>query len=291
MLKLCLGFLLLAAPVFSGAPAQKKVWHEMYAPHFQIYYDSAMAPSLIKLELERIYSKLNMRLNAFAPWMAQEKIKIYIYTRHDDYIKGEFAPPPWSRGIAISAQKLVVIFDEKDISKTRTLLAHEMTHLLFESFFPKRDLIPLWLNEGLAVMMEEESGSAQDSWKQAMEQGSPSVYKPLAEHFAVKLSTGGEAAAISDWYLESYSLVSFLFEPAKSLQFRSFCTHIKDGDGVDAALSSVYHYANTSYLQTAWANWLAGKNKSFKPSSLADGGGPSPSGGGKLQFRFHSVSF
>ncbi len=162
-------FFLLTGALWAKQPPPGASWHLKSAPHFEIYHESSWSPNSVTLELERLYGKLRLNVSMFAPWMMKEKTRIYIYRNQETYLKGEFTPPKWSKGLAYFSKKTIVVYDTGDTVKLLAVIAHELTHLYFESFYGEHiKYPPQWLNEGLAVMMEDLSYSVDSPWSQGL---------------------------------------------------------------------------------------------------------------------------
>lgn len=280
ILKTLLFFLLPGSPQ-AEEPPRGVSWHLKSAPHFEIYHESSWSPNSISLELERLYGKLRLHVSMFAPWMVKEKTKIYIYGSQQAYLSGEFSPPAWSKGLAYSAQKTIVVFDTGDIVKLRAIIAHELAHLYFESFYGeamKRP--PQWLNEGLAVMMEDLSHSGDSPWDQGLKHFPKERIIPLEDFFSLRLETLDSSDEISYWYLESFGAVSYLFRPHTRQQFNNFCVLLRKGEPLNSALWKFYRLNGAAGMEAPWRRWLsaygAGDSRGFMTDFSSAGFGFKP---------------
>ena len=238
-------------------PRVPTVWHLKDSPHFEIYYESNWSPSSIELELERLYGKMRLSVSMFAPWMVKEKTKIYIYKDQNSYLNGEFDPPKWSKGLAYFSKKTVVVFDSGDMVKLRAVAAHELSHLYFESFYGEYlKYPPQWLNEGLAVLMEDLSYSEEGPWTQALKYFPKEKILPLGDFFRLKIDQMDSDEQIGYWYLESFGAVSYLFRPRMRLQFKNFCTLLRKGEPLDSALWKFYRLNGPAGMESPWREWL-----------------------------------
>jgi len=227
--------------------------------------------------LERIHGRLRMDLAAFSPWMANEKIKLLLYRDRDSYAKGELSPPPWSNGIAFYEQKLLALYEQKPPQRLLQITAHETTHLLFESYWGEaHKRPPSWLNEGLAMNEETDSGAARDSdWYRMMLDYS-GQFPPL-ERFMKVTPTQDLADSPSDdvalWYCQAYSVVYFLARKHGRLQFQTFVAHLREGDDVAKALWESYGYLDLGKFEADWRQFLGpGSAKKGKKKGLVTGG-------------------
>ncbi|MFA6093534.1 MAG: hypothetical protein WCU88_11960 [Elusimicrobiota bacterium] len=267
--------LTLSAPVC----ALRGEFREILSPHFQVGYQRAFAPAGIVMDLERIHNRLRMDLAMFAPWMARERVKIRIYASQKAYLGAEFRPPTWSNGIALRDERLVAVYEQKDPSEALGILTHELTHLFFESYWgAKTTPPPSWINEGLALLEETRSSEKERSrWESALPRLRESSW-PLEKFFAIvpaqDLRRQGQAEI---WYLQAYSLISFLYQGHSRLQFFNFCGQLRDGRSLEQALWTVYRYSSVQALDDQWrsrmrlpaASSFAGKGSSqTKPGRL-----------------------
>lgn len=262
--------LALTAPATAAAPPPRAPvrWHALTSPHFRIMYESSWSPASISLEMERMYSSMRLNLAMFAPWMVRERSRIYIYSSAQDYLRGEFHPPPWSKGLAFVQKKTIVVYDTGDIMKLKAVIAHELTHLYFESYFAEKlKYPPQWLNEGLAVNMEESVYPNGGPWTKALPYFSPARRIPFDRFFGTRTDDLHSDAQIADWYLQAFGTVKYLYQPHKRLQFKAFCEAIRDGESVNDALWSYYRTREGADFSRKWTAWL----QSFSDKETAAG--------------------
>ena len=259
-------------------------WRIKSSPHFEVYHESNWSPAAIGLELERMYSSMRLNMEMFAPWMARGKTKIYIYSGRKSYLAGEFAPPEWSKGLAFFGKKAVVVYDAGDMIKLKAVMAHELTHLYFESYFgEKLACPPQWLNEGLAVFMEDNSCPEGGPWGQALPYLPKERLIEFDRFFTIKIEELPSERQIGDWYLQSYGIVAYLFQPRQRLQFKNFCELIRKGGEVDAALWKIYRVKDPIELEGRWLLWAGSYNRK------QNGGFPAASP--SASFNFKPVQF
>lgn len=234
----------------------KTKWHVKTSPHFEIYHESNWTPTIITLELEKFYTKMRLNMAMFAPWMVKEKIKVYIYQNQKTYLSGEFHPPKWSNGLANVKKKTVVTYDPDNIDKLREVIFHEMTHLFFESFFAEvLKIPPVWLNEGLAVYMGDSTYPRAGPWSISLKYIPKERFFKFEKFFKVDLRDIDSPQKISDWYIQAFGIISFLYQTNTRLQFKNFCNLIRDGKSVKNALWQVYKYRNIEEFERKWIEW------------------------------------
>ncbi len=253
--------LLLAVPV-GARDGQGWDWRLTPTPHFAINHQTSWLPAGFTMGAERVHSRLRMDLGMFSPWMAKEKINLYIYSDHESYLAGEFAPPKWSNGLAVYGRKAVVMPTMKDPRKLLTVMAHETTHLLFDSYWHESHRNPpAWINEGMAMLEEAESPDRPETsvWYQQMTLVDPKRFPDLETFFAVTPTKDlhNDQAAVGEWYVQAYSVTHFLLRKHSRLQFKSLCAALRDDKPVADALWRTYRYKKISDLDKKWRAWLA----------------------------------
>jgi hypothetical protein len=197
--------------------------------------------------------------------------------------------PPWSGGAAITEPLGNILSSERAI-KARTkivtfenaasppLLAHEITHLIFNEFMETESNNTLhtlrWLNEGLA-MYEEIQAYPQEDQKEFL----PAVHrllknqslsfqdvirKDLTTYSSQPIGTffyqGRQHAysAIHLWYWQVGSIVEFLIRQNGTYNFYLFLYALKQNKDLITALREAYpaRWGNLSDLEIEWKAWL-----------------------------------
>lgn len=251
-------FLFLLAPTVAFSEFSDG-WRESVTPHFIIRHKSAFTPPGLGIALERIHQRLRLDLSMFAPWMAKERVFVYVYPDAPSYHQGEFAPPAWSNGISLFGKKAIVVHEQKERSKFLEVIAHELTHLFFDSYWAERSgqRPPGWLSEGLAMMEEAPLREREDSdWFRALAAFPPAKLIPLETLTTVVATQERDPEFVSRWYAHSYSYVYFLFRTKSRLQFHRLCEALRDGQPLKNALWLSYRYSEPAKLQAAWQEWL-----------------------------------
>ena len=282
-----IAFMFLAAGAYGAevatAPSVYR-WNVKTSPHFEILHESVWSPGSISLELEKIYSSMRLKMAMFAPWMVKEKAKIYIYASQGSYVNGEFNPPPWSKGLAYASKKTVVVYDTGDIVKLKAVIAHELSHLYFEGYFgEKLKYPPQWLNEGLAVYLEESVSPEGGPWSKALAYFPPERQTAFPDFFGLKIDQLKTDAKIADWYLQAYGTVLYLYKPHTRVQFKAFCEALRSGEKVEEALWKGYRVREGGDFGRKWSVWL---NDYSKPDMKG-----SSAGARSASFDFKPVQF
>ena len=117
---------------------------------------SARQNDLLKKFLEKTWRQITVKLEGLGETEVFGKRVVLLFDSHDRYYQycahfyseGEH---PISSGVFLNAEYGHTAIPFFDIPETEATLAHELTHCFLRSL-----PIPLWLNEGLAVTMEDE---------------------------------------------------------------------------------------------------------------------------------------
>lgn len=247
-------FLLLAQLAQAQSEAS---WNKDETQHFTIRHESPGSSLGDDNLIERIYEALHPALWQLVPWMTQDKIEIYLYAGRDSFLKGRFNPPPWSGGLMSDAhgEKLLAIYEPMDAATT----AHELTHLYFHTYFDEKSAPPpSWLDEGLAMMLQDDALTLPDP----REKG-PILPAPIPMRTFVRSRPAQDtpSARVAVWYQQAHSVVRFLKRGHIEDLFASFCQKIRDGADLETALRDVYGYPDLDAFEQAWLKWRPKKGK------------------------------
>lgn len=258
-------WLLLAAAPAGAWAASEEAWPKTETAHFTILQDKTGASLGEHNKLERIYDELQRELWALVPWMADERIKVYLYNDRDAYLAGMFAPAPWSGGLArVSAkEKSLALYEPLETATA----AHELAHLYLHAYFAggKRPPPP-WLDEGLAGLLQDTALSVPDSRDKGPLIPSPLPLKDLVSSRPARDDSEGRVGL---WYRQAQSLVLFLKRSLPETKFVSLCAKLKEGEALEKALRSAYDYEDLAALEAAWLKWRPKKAPGL-PSGLED---------------------
>jgi hypothetical protein len=234
-----LSSLLLSTAMLGAAPAP---WpfpenRTVVSSHFIIHHENQFAPAGITGTLEGLRAKLLLDLRPLCPWAQNEPVHVFLYADADSY-RSRAGANAWAGGHIAVAQRAIFVYEKDDLSRT---LAHELGHLYFEKFFEGgKSGPPLWLNEGVATLME---------WDYGLEKQASGVNRyvlrgppiPLEEFMAFDYhDRGGDSDVVSLWYAQASTVARYLLRGFSARQFMLFCASLKDGRPVEKALRSGY---------------------------------------------------
>ena len=247
-------------------------WKLKTLPHFKLYYEqkASKAASVLAQHLETSYQNMRLHVEVFPQWMANEPVKIYLYASREAYLKGEFHPDAWSKGIAFPSRKIVILYPLETMNKLLATCSHELTHVYFESFFSEQgSKPPLWLNEGLAVFMENQEQKGKSEWDLALRNYPSDKFFNLPKFFYSDLSRIPNEL-VSYWYLQSFSIVSFLKETGTKISFRNFCYRISRGEKTETLLWEIYRFSSIPVFQSKLMEWIASKSGNNQANMFSD---------------------
>ncbi|MDE2143626.1 MAG: hypothetical protein KGJ84_14555 [Elusimicrobia bacterium] len=267
--------LLLAARASASPAEQGWDWRETSTPHFIVRHQDTWLPPGLTIGIERIHFRLGMDLGTFSPWMAKDKINLYLYRDLQSYVAGEFSPPPWSNGVAIYDKKAVAIPSMATTPQMLRVLAHETTHLLFVSYFQEKHVQPpSWVNEGLAMLEEADSPERPQTsqWYQSMVAMDPAKWFPIDDFLEINPTKDlhDNKTKVAEWYVQAYSMMNFLVRKHSRLQFKNFCSLLRDGKTSEEALMLAYRFRSTADFNHQWRNWLNDPMHKRRVEALSD---------------------
>ncbi|MBI5596176.1 MAG: hypothetical protein HY928_08835 [Elusimicrobia bacterium] len=240
----------LARPPEEEAPTPKG-FTRTQTNHFNIYAEGK-APSLeFRETLESIHANLMLDLAAFSPWAREERVSIFLFRDQESY-RRVTGRPAWSGGASSVKRRKVYLYESEELVG---ILAHELTHIYFDSFFIGGLTDPLWLSEGMATLVQTERGLAAPNWlRHNLEIIKRGGGYGLDELTRVDNTTGAKDDEIRLWYTQSYSVVRFLIRSQYRSSFYKFCKFLRDGTPVKESLYRAYGmpFNSVKALEYAW---------------------------------------
>jgi hypothetical protein len=219
--------------------------------HFVVYEEGTEVSQKLQDTVEALHGNLMLDLVAFSPWSRDKKVFIFFAKTQQTYrrITGR---PAWSGGAASLSERKSYLYKSDEAFG---ILAHELTHIYFDSFFPPSNPDPLWLSEGMATYMQSERGLSAPIWLtqnlHLLQGGSGFKLKDLVRIDSLQ---GADDDNVRLWYAESYSVVRFLIHLKAGDAFYVFCKNIRDGKPPAESLYQAYGmpYNKLSSLEYAW---------------------------------------
>jgi len=221
-------------------------------PHTQ----AVMTPNLA-MQFKNIFQMLRQNID----WLIPSEVSVEVYQNKSTFLHhNRSVAEDWSGAFFDPNRNIIVLYDQpKRQEKMYKKFAHELTHLFIENTFnpvnskaPKKEP-PIWLNEGLAVNMEDitktpqggvwnndlivinifsegqhkallkrkKDGGLTNDEKRAFTRFSVSDEIVFFKNFADFMKPDSydralQEGKVDDWYLQAYAMVRFLFRPGNT---------------------------------------------------------------------------
>ncbi len=249
-----------------AAPKSNIKWNESSSGNFNIRIEprkTGITTPNLAMKFETIHQILRKNIS----WMMGGKTDVYVYQSRGSFLHNEPVTSNWAGAFFSPDENRIVMYDEpNNINRMIQQFSHELTHLFVENFFnpstrPQKLEPPIWLNEGLAVNMEDISIDAKGGvW--ASDLVVINIFSAGDRVAAAGMRKSGEKPVIKDknilsskvvffksfsefirnnsydiaaqrgdvenWYFQAYAMVRFLFKPynasypEKRMQFEQF---------------------------------------------------------------------
>jgi hypothetical protein len=220
-------------------------------PHFVVYEEGTEVSSELEETVEALHGNIMLDLVAFSPWSREKKVFIF-YSRSQETYRRMTGRPAWSGGTASLNERKIFLYKSDEAFG---ILAHELTHIYFDSFFPASSPSPLWLSEGVATYIQSERGFSTPSWLSQnlamLQRGSG--FK-LGDLVRIENLQGADEDNVRLWYAQSYSVVRFLMKLKAGDAFYIFCKNLREGKPAAQSLYQAYGmpYNKLASLEYAW---------------------------------------
>lgn len=146
-------------------------WAFSKSSHFDIYTQKSNSGAIGSANMAMIFESAYQTLRRFIPWMMVNRVRVFVYQDHNAYLKYEPEAKAWTRALAYPTRGEIVVYDEPNEQQAlKEVFTHELTHIFTQQFFDKhktgRIMTPTWLDEGLAVLVEDQAyaGSKGGPW-------------------------------------------------------------------------------------------------------------------------------
>ena len=161
--------------------------------------------------------------------------------------------PSWAIGVAYPSRNLMVIRSPRLLKgvqeNTLTTFTHELTHLILAAGFKKQP-IPRWLNEGMAMYASYEWRPSQDMvMGRAVLSGNLIPLDELTQAF------GGKQHRVQLAYYQSYSLIHYLISNYGNQQFQELIRLLSLGQSFEDALQDSLLISSQT-LEAEWKRYL-----------------------------------
>ncbi|MCK4936277.1 MAG: hypothetical protein KAR84_05435 [Elusimicrobiales bacterium] len=216
--------------------------------HFLVKAYSNETAEKYSLLCERHYQRImgDMGMYSFVP---SRPYNIVIYKNASEYIS-KTVQPEWSGGITYG--NAILIYEHEYAS---AILAHEMTHLIFNEFMGLSSGPELlWLNEGLAVYEEMRSDpKARNIYDNRFARYV--ARNPIGFSQMMSMSPlDDKSVFVEKWYAQVGNLAEFMIGKGGSMSFYIFLKKLKEGYNLNDAIKEAFtgHWTNIRELEKSW---------------------------------------
>ena len=232
-------------------------WKHLQTPHFILHHDQKIFASKVARLGEQFYAAISADLPNLPDRVSPTRSHLFIFRDPRDWqtiLRQTPGVDPWAasfvRGNTLYLQEMGTATSEK-----MDLLAHEMTHLVFNRFLQIR--LPLWLNEGLAEYYGEFAYRA----ARGMGQGRNNAFRPLKSWtpLAELLNATDypvNTADIAPFYATSKYLVGFLILRFPREKWNVFFTRVLAGNPPLQTLLDTYGWATQEAMEKDFARFV-----------------------------------
>lgn len=232
-------------------------WKHLQTRHFIVHYQRRMFAARMARMGEQFLAAIAADLPDLRDHAAPGRSHIFIFRDPRDWTAIVAQTPgldAWAasfvRGQTMYLQELGTATSDK-----MEVLAHEMTHLVFNRFLPVR--LPLWLNEGLAEYYGEFAYRAAKGMGQSKRQ----PFRPLRRWTPVpELLSATDYPADPDevalFYTTSKYLVGFLLLKQPRGNWTAFFDRVLSGEDAAAALLDAFGWADTTGLERDFSGFV-----------------------------------
>ena len=197
---------------------------------------------------EENYQRIMRDLGIYS-FVPSKPYNIVIYKDGAEY-RLKTSQPDWSGGITYGNAILIY---ESEISVG--VLAHEMTHLIFNEFMGLSVPEGLrWLNEGLAVYEEMRADYRSKAFYEEKITKDISLNPVPFSQLMNLVPRGQKDAIIERWYAQAGSVAAFMLRQGGALSFSSFLGSLKDGRSIDSAVAGSFSglWNDMKDVERAW---------------------------------------
>lgn len=253
-------------------------WVPSQSTHFEIYTQKRTGSGISSSNMSMTFENAYQTLRRFIPWMMSGKVRVFVYQDHQSYLRYEPNAKAWSGALAYPTRGEIVVYDtpgNKQGQNLKESFTHELTHIFTQQFFDShktgRIMTPTWLDEGLAVLLEDQSyAGGNGPWNNDFKtlnfqrdpankpgfgsfsssssfgktlttkrQGPPQYLVPFDQFMEEgSLEMAESRNKTQDWYFQAYAMVRFLLNPAggtspsNRMQFEQFTRLLAQGEAV-----------------------------------------------------------
>jgi hypothetical protein len=235
----------------------EKGWNIKKSTHFIVYYKGASDNFINQVidKAEEYYKDIadNLGFTRHNFWLWDNRAKIYIYDNAKDY-QEKTGKPAWSGGAVYYHEKVIETYPWAE-GFFHSLLPHELGHIIFREFIGGQGNAPAWIDEGVA--MSQEKIKRTDIKKKLLQALDEKKLIPLDKLSQLNIGFVNDKEIVELYYLESLSVITYLFDTFGKGNFVRFCHALKERKPFDEALNEGYRvFKNVEDLHKAWIRYI-----------------------------------
>ncbi len=234
-----------------ATPQTPKGFVKLQNSHFVVFSQGQPASQDFMETLQDLHENLMKDLASFSPWARNERVTVFLFRDQESYQKVT-GRPSWSGGASSVKRRKIYVYASEELIG---ILAHELTHIYFDSFFIAGKESPLWLSEGMATLVQTERGLSAPNWLRGnLDTLRSGGGYDLRDLMRVDSTSGAEDREVRLWYTQAYSVVRFMIRSQRRAAFYKFCRMLRDGTDPKKALYRSYGMPFNSFhaLEYAW---------------------------------------
>lgn len=241
-------------------------WHEDKSEHFIVQYtteDSDQWVRRVLYKAEEYYSQIAEqigypRYTKFWTW--EDRVRIIIYADQTEYITST-GQPIWAiggvqRDDGLFSTKKIVSFKQED-NFINSVLPHEISHLILHDYIGAKNRLPVWFDEGLAEIFEENKAVKADQFlRDYFKKGNTPLNFEEFHPFEVRREVN--PLKVSLFYIQSVSVVDFMIKKYGNHKFSHFCKKLSEGNSFEESLQSAYlgTIDSITMLEKKWLTYM-----------------------------------
>jgi len=247
-------FILYSSTAANAATLEESFWDSKQSTHFTVYYKSTESNDYVNEVLryaEKYYDNITEELGfrRFDFWTWEKACKIYLYATAKEYYDST-GQPEWSGATAYLKERTIRTFIRREMFLD-TILPHEMAHLIFREFVGYKVPLPLWLDEGVSSLME--NNKRKEYLFLAKSLAKSQIFIPLPKLTRI-VREGLVMPGV--FYAESASVIEFLLQKYGREKFVDYCRRLRDNKNWELSLKEAYKFKDLSEMNDKWLEFL-----------------------------------